>query len=195
MFHVFLGISVNAESPTVGQCVTSCKDVPSGDYQSCKGCEFYVSCIYGRLIGPRRCPIGTEFDDQLKVCVREGKSSTCKMSTGEDCITSCSGLESGFYQSCDSCSTFLQCYRGHMFSLACPASLKWDNKEKLCEEFSSTCTDKPVTTTTMSAPSTATTPTTTTPIATSSFAQTTPVSAGNCIKDCAGISDGYYQSC
>ena len=32
---------------TPGVCVLSCERIPDGDYQSCRGCSGYVSCIEG----------------------------------------------------------------------------------------------------------------------------------------------------
>lgn len=57
-------------------CVKKCRGFPPGDYPSCLGCHFYVSCIGGfYIIDGRRCPAYLEWDDNCKRC--EYKSNTC----------------------------------------------------------------------------------------------------------------------
>ena len=53
--------------------------MPDGDYQSCNGCEFFVTCSNG-ITDNKPCPLGTDgrplqWDDNTKFCERE--SQTC----------------------------------------------------------------------------------------------------------------------
>merc|ERR1712227_301723 len=60
-------------------CVSDCSLVPTGDYQSCQGCNIYASCLGGNLIDNRPCPVGTQWDDDSKECVY--RSKTCPYGT------------------------------------------------------------------------------------------------------------------
>lgn len=48
-------------------CVKDCKGKASGEYQSCKTCGGYVTCVWG-ILYERQCPAGLEWNDSLKVC-------------------------------------------------------------------------------------------------------------------------------
>lgn len=48
-------------------CVKDCKGKASGEYQSCKTCGGYVTCVWG-ILYERQCPAGLEWNDNLKVC-------------------------------------------------------------------------------------------------------------------------------
>ena len=37
------------------RCVASCKNAADGDYQSCRGCDVYVSCVGGIIYDNRPC--------------------------------------------------------------------------------------------------------------------------------------------
>ena len=57
-------------------CVSNCNKMPDGDYQSCSGCDVYVSCVAGRMYADRPCAAGgLSWDDNLKRC--EWTSATC----------------------------------------------------------------------------------------------------------------------
>ncbi|XP_064609638.1 uncharacterized protein LOC135473702 [Liolophura sinensis] len=58
-----------------GGCLKHCAYVPDGDYQSCSGCNFYVSCVAGLTYDYRPCPAYLCWDDYKKRC--EFWSSTC----------------------------------------------------------------------------------------------------------------------
>ena len=84
-------------------CVANCRHMSNGDYQSCKTCEGYVTCAYGRLYD-RPCPANLLWDDERKRCGWESRTcnippTTHPVPTGE-CIESCDGIRTGIYQSC-----------------------------------------------------------------------------------------------
>ncbi|KAI0225346.1 hypothetical protein LSAT2_023808 [Lamellibrachia satsuma] len=59
-----------------GTCVTSCKDLQPGNYQSCQGCSVYVTCTAGgSFFDNRPCPATLVWDDNAKNC--RGFSATC----------------------------------------------------------------------------------------------------------------------
>ena len=47
-----------------------------GDYQSCKGCDVYVSCVGGKKYDNRPCAANLVWDDYKKICA--STSTTCK---------------------------------------------------------------------------------------------------------------------
>lgn len=65
------------QSPTSNpyNCVSSCENIPDGNFQSCKGCNVFASCSGGRLIDSRPCAAKLVWDDIVKQCVYT--SSTC----------------------------------------------------------------------------------------------------------------------
>jgi len=56
-------------------CVRSCTDVPNGNYQSCRGCNVFVTCTNGYIHDSRPCATKTVWDDDKKQC--QGTSNTC----------------------------------------------------------------------------------------------------------------------
>ena len=60
---------------TEPRCVSSCFGRDDGDYQSCIGCNVYVSCSNYGAIDNRRCPEDLVFDDTEKRCMKT--SATC----------------------------------------------------------------------------------------------------------------------
>ncbi len=66
-------MAVCSQRPT---CITDCDGLPDGDYQSCRGCHIYASCVSGILYDYRPCnPLGLQWDDNTKRC--ETVSTTC----------------------------------------------------------------------------------------------------------------------
>lgn len=57
-------------------CIWSCTGRADGNYQDCKRCDVFISCVAGRTIYDRACPSGTVWDDRLKLCLRS--STSCK---------------------------------------------------------------------------------------------------------------------
>ncbi|KAK3583065.1 hypothetical protein CHS0354_004010 [Potamilus streckersoni] len=57
------------------QCVKSCKGLPNGDYQSCLGCDHFVTCVWDSMVAQRSCPVGLKWDDNKKIC--DWFSKTC----------------------------------------------------------------------------------------------------------------------
>nr|XP_022322146.1 uncharacterized protein LOC111123822 isoform X3 [Crassostrea virginica] len=57
----------NNSKTGAGNCVKDCKGKASGEYQSCKTCGGYVTCVWG-ILYERQCPAGLEWNDSLKVC-------------------------------------------------------------------------------------------------------------------------------
>ncbi|ELU14114.1 hypothetical protein CAPTEDRAFT_203464 [Capitella teleta] len=59
-----------------GSCVSSCTDIPAGDYQSCHGCGVHVKCGDGGIIyDDMPCVGGLVWDDVKKSC--DWTSATC----------------------------------------------------------------------------------------------------------------------
>lgn len=56
-------------------CIKSCQGKPNGNYQSCKGCDVFVTCNWSSMYPDRPCPRGLKWDDKQKKC--DFKSSTC----------------------------------------------------------------------------------------------------------------------
>ena len=149
-FFFFYFAAAPSRSVSPGECVSDCRGIPDGDYQSCKACDVYVSCVGGTIFSNRPCVIGTVWDDNLKRC--EFKSSTCwNIGTIEpiteqedDCIVSCSGLADGDYQSCLGCTVYASCVGGYIYdNRPCPGGLLWDDNLKQCAWESTTCFDTP----------------------------------------------------
>ena len=66
-----LNITFIAVVVTVSQseCVHSCIGIIDGNYQSCTGCDVFVSCIGGVLYDNRLCPATLVWDDNKKNCL------------------------------------------------------------------------------------------------------------------------------
>ncbi|XP_045170461.2 zinc metalloproteinase/disintegrin-like [Mercenaria mercenaria] len=64
-----------SRQPLVGECITSCKGVRDGEYQSCRGCHVYASCNDNVLMDGRPCQRKLLWSDDLKRC--EYSSNTC----------------------------------------------------------------------------------------------------------------------
>ena len=208
--------STTSPSTTVhpmGPCVSDCRGIPDGDYQSCKTCEGYVSCSNGRYFDRPCAPThpGEKplvWDDVKKRC--EYESTTCPSTTPSTtgtpphssttsssttvhptgpCVSDCRGIPDGDYQSCKTCEGYVSCSNGRYFDRPCAPThpgekpLVWDDVKKRCEYESTTC---PSTT-----PSTTGTP----PHSSTTSSSTTVHPTGSCVSDCRGIPDGDYQSC
>ena len=68
-------VSTTPCKTTGSRCITSCANEANGDYQSCRGCDIYASCVAGRMIDNRPCARSTVWDDAIKIC--KYRSSTC----------------------------------------------------------------------------------------------------------------------
>jgi len=150
------------------------------------------------MIGPRHCPVGTVFDDIAARCDHAWKVPDCHKDsvamtgTSSDCVSSCRGYRDGFYQSCSACDKFVQCNKGHMHTLPCPAATKWNDNKKLCDSESTTCVDHKALTT-RRAPAVPMATTTQAPVASS---PSKPLhSSTKCVESCTGLPIGDYQSC
>eukprot|EP01084_Bolivina_argentea_P225130 380536_1 len=62
-------------------CVRSCVGLPTGDYQSCQGCQVYASCVYGVMWDNIPCPSTTYWDNNLKICVYSSDTCSSKKMT------------------------------------------------------------------------------------------------------------------
>ena len=62
-------------SSTGTNCVRSCANQPNGDYQSCDGCDVYVTCSNGLTYDNRPCPSKIVWNDKIKAC--DWTSPTC----------------------------------------------------------------------------------------------------------------------
>merc|ERR1719245_1740400 len=72
-----------------GVCVSSCKSVKDGDYQSCKRCDGFAKCANERLFEMDCAEGGLVWDDQIKRC--EWQSSTCSSNSDSGSGNSDSG--------------------------------------------------------------------------------------------------------
>jgi len=177
-----------SDEPEKSACISSCKNVRDGNYQSCLGCSVYASCANGYLYDNRPCPAGLVWDDITKAC--QYVSSTCqaesevpeviepeyeatlspapatteatRVSNNHPCIRSCAGVPDGDYHSCLGCGHYATCLMGVFITRKC--TLKdtvWDDKYKMCLSRSQTCKPSRI-----------------------------------CVeKSCRGVPDGDYQSC
>ncbi|XP_071111176.1 proprotein convertase subtilisin/kexin type 5-like isoform X1 [Haliotis cracherodii] len=127
-------------------CMTNCTGRPDLTYQSCVGCDVYAKCHDGKLTDNIKCPGGTLWDDSLKRC--EKTSKTCRPKSPQSalpkmskypCITNCTGLEDGDYQSCKGCNVYAICSNYNIFVMPCPAKTVWDDAVKRCQGRSTTC--------------------------------------------------------
>ena len=130
-------------------CVTSCQNLPEGNYPSCDTCIGYVSCHLGqiRYVG---CPVNKFWDDQGKACIEDPSICESRAAPGNigsdvhsnlaSCVSSCAGILNGDYQSCEGCNVFVKCLNGQIEDTpACPFSSLWDDLDKQCSEESTTC--------------------------------------------------------
>ncbi|XP_046560769.1 proprotein convertase subtilisin/kexin type 5-like isoform X2 [Haliotis rubra] len=166
MFLVICAVSADT------RCVKTCKGIPSGKYQSCSGCNQVIACYHGFKI-PLRCPCGTVWDDQVKRC--QQTSSTCLERGNNPCITNCTALPDGNYQSCKGCSLYASCRQRRIRLNKCSPGTFWDDSLKRCEKNSSTCPG---------------------PTLAHPWPHPGPSPPSNrCVSSCAGVRDGDYQSC
>ena len=195
--------STSHPSPGPGPCVSDCSDMDNGDYQSCETCEGFVTCSNGHKYEMPCAPSDPPlvWDDVKKRCEYESttcpstsppstapppsSSSTSHPSPGPGpCVSDCSGMDNGDYQSCETCEGFVTCSNGHKYEMPCAPSdppLVWDDVKKRCEYESSTC---PPTSPTSTAP----------PPSSSSTSHPSP-GPGPCVSDCSDMDNGDYQSC
>ncbi|KAI0207585.1 Invertebrate-type lysozyme [Lamellibrachia satsuma] len=75
--HGFMNpVTVEGQCVSTGlKCVKSCADMSSGSYQSCKGCNVYVTCFNGNL-RQWSCASGLAWNDKTKLC--DWTSTTCE---------------------------------------------------------------------------------------------------------------------
>lgn len=76
-FRAFMGSNHYLLVFFLGGCLskqTSCNFKPEGDYQSCSGCHYYMTCAASGVY-TRPCPANLNWDDNKKTC--EMRSSTC----------------------------------------------------------------------------------------------------------------------
>ena len=62
-------------TPGVGECVSNCRKIRNGDYQSCDGCDVYVTCSNGLITEDRPCAASLVWNDETRQCA--GTSPTC----------------------------------------------------------------------------------------------------------------------
>jgi len=55
-------------TPKPGNCVSSCDEVADGDYQSCGGCDRYITCKGFKATDNRFCPVDLQWNDNVKFC-------------------------------------------------------------------------------------------------------------------------------
>ncbi|XP_071111190.1 uncharacterized protein [Haliotis cracherodii] len=116
-------------------CITTCTDLPDGDYQSCNGCKVYATCWHGQIFDDRPCVGDTLWDDSFKHC--ELSSATCTPTT---CVSNCNGMADGNYESCNGCNVYVTCHAGILLDdRPCPAGLVFNSNTKGCDYTSPSC--------------------------------------------------------
>ena len=92
---VFYSCAAAIQRHTGPTCVPSCQGQKPGNYQYCRGCQMYVSCIEGEKMARIPCPDDMVWDDKLKKCATS--STTCKPLDGkyrlvapDDAMSTCS---------------------------------------------------------------------------------------------------------
>ncbi len=128
---------------TPGICVPHCANMPDGDYQSCHGCNVFVTCS-NHITYMRSCPGELVWDDILKRC--EYTSQTCSVAPPTcmpvQCVATCSGMVDGDYHSCHGCKYYVTCSNGITTDkIPCRSGQLWDDILKQCEYNSQTCSD------------------------------------------------------
>lgn len=79
-------------------CVKSCKNLPDGDYQSCRACNEYLTCADGFTYDFRSCPAGLVWDDDRKYC--DWVSHTCDLDDKDEPAGGAGiSLKAGIYSS------------------------------------------------------------------------------------------------
>ncbi|XP_048250928.1 mucin-2-like isoform X4 [Haliotis rufescens] len=63
------------QMPQPWPCVSDCNGVPNGDYQSCRGCNIYITCSSGLTYDGFKCPASTVWNNDAKYC--DYTSPTC----------------------------------------------------------------------------------------------------------------------
>merc|ERR1711988_1252433 len=182
-----------------GSCVSSCKNMKDGDYQSCTRCDGFVKCSEGRLFEMDCAAGGLVWDDNVKRC--EWESSTCpgnnapteapvKSSTrapvkpstkapvkpttftsppSGSCVSSCAGMPDGDYQACYTCDGFIKCSNERLFYFECAQAGLVWDDNAKRCEWESSTCHVEP--------------------------ETTRRPAGDCVTSCAGMLDGDYQAC
>ena len=57
------------------------------------------------------------------------------------CVSSCSGITPGNYQSCVTCLGYVSCAAGEiLYNMPCPTGTEWDDSTKLCVYETGVCT-------------------------------------------------------
>ena len=148
------------------------------------------------MIAGRPCAPGTFYDDTVRACAHS--STTCALSTGNSCVTSCDDVSNGVFQSCVGCDVFVVCLNGVLVTKTCEDGMKWDDVKKSCFAVSSTCklsTEVGQSPQVDPEPSTTSTTTTTTPTLTSDDPSDS-LQPHSCVgESCDGLPAGNYQSC
>jgi len=129
-------------------CVSNCNNHQDGYFASCDSCNAYVICSGGTIYN-MACAAGLEWDDAAKNCAWE--SSTCDNTVAaqttqnsggtasSSCVSECSGVANGNYQSCESCGNYVTCSSGYKWELSCAPGLVWNDDIKACDWTSPTC--------------------------------------------------------
>jgi len=143
IFLILLNVDIlngeDIDPVTKFDCVSNCVGVVSGDYQSCLGCNVYVSCADGVIHDNRPCAEQLVWDDNKKTC--DYSSTTCHSTTSTNCVADCENKADGNYASCLDCQSYASCSNGEISdNNACPVGLMWDELSKSCQNNTYTCT-------------------------------------------------------
>ena len=55
------------------------------------------------------------------------------LSTGEDCVRSCTGVEDGDHQNCRECDIYVKCAGGKLTEASCGNGQTWDSTVNTCK--------------------------------------------------------------
>ncbi|XP_054153525.1 peritrophin-1-like [Oppia nitens] len=109
-------------------------------------CDQFIHCEINKDRKSARpqvkdCPNGLEWNNNQKICDWP-ESSTCRQfrcPTKDIIATHCLGPKDCLYTNWLNCNTFIQCLvnadgrTGRPVVMPCPAGLKWNNRDKLCD--------------------------------------------------------------
>ncbi|XP_054153527.1 peritrophin-1-like [Oppia nitens] len=134
------------ECPTKDIIETKCLGPSDCLYAHPYRCDQFVLCLInkdGKTGRPvvKTCPQGLEWNDNTKSCDWP-QSSTCRQlrcPVWDIIRTKCLGPKDCLYTNWLNCNTYIQCTvnpdgrTGRPVVMPCPAGLKWNNRNKVCD--------------------------------------------------------------
>ncbi|XP_046565544.1 uncharacterized protein LOC124274244 [Haliotis rubra] len=75
----------------------------------------------------------TTSTQETTTSARETTTLTQSPTTTASCVSDCTGLGSGKYQSCIRCDGYVECTHGRTFNRPCSSGTVWDDNRKNCQ--------------------------------------------------------------